>query len=169
MRRARRTLVEHVFVVVRLHVDRVRVWGYGVSCALLVAVIAPAFDDPGADSYPLSTYPMFARPKAKTVIPFAEGVDDEGHATRLGPELVANGEVMQAAHTLQRAMRAGEERLVQLCTRIAHAVASESSLASVVRIRIAEGQFDSVGYFLGASEPETRTIHLECNVPKPGR
>ena len=148
---------------------RERVWGGAVSCALLVAVIAPAFGDAGADSYPFSTYPMFARPKAKTVIPFAEGIDAAGRATRLGPELVANGEVMQAAHTLHRAMRAGQERLEQLCTRIAEAVAAESRLASVVRVRIAEGTFDSVGYFLGASEPETRTIHLECDVPKGDR
>jgi hypothetical protein len=150
-------------------VNRERVWAYSVSCALLVAVVAPAFGDPGADSYPLSTYPMFARPKAKTSIAFAEGVDEEERTTRLGPELVANGEVMQASHTLQRAIRGGPERLAQVCARIAHGVAADSRLASVVRIRLAEGQFDSVGYFLGASDPETRTIHLECDVPKGGR
>jgi len=150
-------------------VHRERVRGYGVSFALLVAVMAPAFGDPAADSFPLSTYPMFARPKAKTTIAFADGIDDHEHATRLGPELVANGEVMQASHTLHRAIRGGQDRLAQVCARIADGVASDSRLAPVVRIRLAEGQFDSVGYFLGAREPETRTIHLECDVPKGSR
>ena len=150
-------------------VDLERIWAYSASFALLVAVIAPAFGDPAADSYPLSTYPMFARPKAKTVIAFAEGLDVEGNATRLGPELVANGEVMQAAHTLHRAMRAGPERLALVCARIAEGVAANSRLASVMRVRLAEGRFDSVGYFLGSSEPETRTIHLVCDVPKGAR
>lgn len=131
--------------------------------------MVPAFGDPAADSYPLSTYPMFARPKAKTSIAFAEGIDDKGHATRLGPELVANGEVMQAAHALHRAIRGGQERLAQVCTRIAGGVVSDSRLVSIVRIRLAEGQFDSVGYFIGASEPESRTIHFECDVPRGGR
>jgi hypothetical protein len=139
---------------------RERLWGYSVSVGLLVAVMAPAFGDPAADSYPLSTYPMFARPKAKTFIAFAEGIDDKGHGTRLGPELVANGEVMQASHTLHRAIRGGSERLAHVCARIADGVASDSRLASVVRIRLAEGQFDSVGYFLGASEPENHTSRV---------
>jgi len=150
-------------------VDRERAWAYRVSFALLVAVMVPAFGDPAADSYPLSTYPMFARPKAKTYIAFAEGIDDQEHATRLGPALVANGEVMQASHTLHRAIRGGPERLAQVCARIADGVAADARHASVVRIRLAEGQFDSVGYFLGAREPETRTIHHHCDVPKRGR
>jgi hypothetical protein len=155
-----------VLAVFSSPVDRERVWAYSVSFALLVAVMVPAFGDPAADSYPLSTYPMFARPKAKTSIAFAEGIDDQEHATRLAPDLVANGEVMQASHTLHRAIRGGPERLANVCARIARSVASDSRLSSVVRIRLAEGQFDSVGYFLGASEPETLTIHLECDVLK---
>jgi hypothetical protein len=143
-----------------------RIFAYVVSLGMLGATVAPGLGDPTDDSYPLSTYPMFARPKAKTNIPFAEGIDDVGHAIRLGPEVIANDEAMQAVHTLRRAINGGPERLEQLCLRVAERTAADKRLERVVTVRLAEGQFDSIGYFLGATEPETRTTHHECAVQR---
>lgn len=144
-----------------------RLWAYLVGFGMLGAVAAPGFGPPGADSYPISTYPMFARPKAKTLLSFAEGVDALDRPTRLPPELVANDEPMQAAHTVRLAIRGGPERREQLCQRIAERVAQNPELAAVVRVRLVQGRFDSVGYFLGQSEPEHRAIHRECLVRRP--
>lgn len=145
-----------------------RVWAYLVGFGMLGAVAAPGFGPPGDDSYPISTYPMFARPKAKTLLSFAEGVDAGGRPIRLPPEFVANDEPMQAAHTVHRAIRGGAERRERLCRRIAERVALDAELAAVISVRLVQGKFDSVGYFLGQSEPEHRAIHRECLVRRSG-
>jgi hypothetical protein len=141
-----------------------RFWAYLVGFGMLGTVAAPGFRPPGDDSYPISTYPMFARPKAKTVLSFAEGVDASGRTRRLPPELVANDEPMQAAHTVRRAIDGGPERRERLCRRIAERVAQDPGLAAVLSVRLVQGRFDSVGYFLGESEPEERATHCECAV-----
>lgn len=144
-----------------------RVVAYVVGFGLLGAVAAPAFGEPGDDSFPFSTYPMFARPKTKTVVAFAEGLERGGRPVRLAPELVANDEAMQVAHTVRRAIRGGPERKAALCQRISQRVARTAALDAIVSVRLVLGRFDSVGYFLGASEPEARTIEHECAVPRP--
>lgn len=144
-----------------------RVVAYVVGLGLLGAVAAPGFGDPGDDSFPFSTYPMFARPKTKTVVAFVEGLDDLGRPVRLAPELVANDEAMQVAHTVRRAIRGGPERKAALCQRISERVARSAELDAIVSVRLVLGRFDSVGYFLGASEPEARTVEHECSVRRP--
>ena len=150
----------------RPSIDFDRFRAYVLGFGLLGAVIVPAFWERGDDSFPISSYPMFARPRPKTVVSFADAVDAAGHAQRLSPEFVANDEVMQAAHIVRDAIAAGPERLAALCERAASRVASDPLLASLVRVRLVQARFDSIGYFERANEPEFCMVHYECPVPR---
>jgi hypothetical protein len=135
------------------------------SGALVLATLAPAFRDARRDSFPFSTYPMFARTIDKRWLLFAEGIGKRA-SLRLGPELVANDEPMQAMRTLKLAAKQGGPALVSLCRRIAERVAASKSHGSVRRVRIVRALFDPIGYFEVLAGPEQRQTLQECRVPR---
>jgi hypothetical protein len=134
-----------------------------VAVALALATAAPLLRDARQDSFPFSTYPMFARPIDKRWLLFAEGVSKR-EAVRLGPELVANDEPMQAMRTLKLAARQGGPALERVCARIAERVAASESLRSVTRVRLVRALFDPIGYFEVLAAPEQREVLEECRV-----
>lgn len=136
-----------------------------IAISLTLATLAPSLQSqPFADdSYPFSTYPMFARKMSKRVIVFAEGVGS-AEPTRLGPELVANDEPMQAQRTLRKAASAGAPALRALCARIAERVAASDRLAAIRRVRIVQASFDPIRYFQDDAAPEQREVLSHCRV-----
>jgi hypothetical protein len=145
--------------------SRVLAYGFGVGLVALVA--AKGFDDPDDDSYPLSTYPMFARARGKPWLSIAEGVDASGQAVRLAPATVANDEVMQAAASVRRAVAAGPVASAELCRSIAERVAQDAAYASVRDVRIVSARFDPLRYFTSGPVPEERSEHVRCAVSRP--
>lgn len=146
--------------------DAERAWAYLFGFGLWVAVAAPAFLPPKqADSYPLSTYPMFTRDRVKTRLRYAEGLEASGQRARLPPEFVANTEPMQAMRTISLAVGGGPERMAALCQRVAERLQRSPTHDRVVSVRLVEGEFDSLGYFRGAREPDHFVVHHECRVP----
>jgi hypothetical protein len=135
------------------------------AVALALATLAPLFRDARQDSFPFSTYPMFARTIDKRWLLFAEGVGKRA-PVRLGPELVANDEPMQAMRTLKLAAQQGGPALESLCARIAERVAASASLGPVRRVRIVQALFDPIAYFEVLAAPEQRKILQECRVPR---
>lgn len=142
-----------------------RPWAALLSIGFVVATLAPAFhDEPWADdSYPLSTYPMFARSPGKRALVTAVGVEPS-RVVRLGPELVANDEPMQALRTLRTAAEGGRSSLRSLCARIAERVEARPELARVRRVRIVRATFDPIRYFEVAPEPESSEALVTCRV-----
>ena len=136
----------------------------GVGFAL--AVLEPTLRErPFAeDSFPFSTYPMFARALDKRVIVFAEGLGSEPKAVRLGPELVANDEPMQAQRTLRRAAADGAPALRKLCRRIAERVAAAPELSAIRRVHIVRGEFEPLRYFEPGAAPAERELLQQCRV-----
>jgi hypothetical protein len=139
-------------------------YGFGVGMVALVA--APGFGDPDADSYPFSTYPMFARPRDKPWLTIAEGVDAQGRALRLPPSVVAHDEVMQAAATLRRAVQGGPVALERLCAHIAGELQRDAAHGSVRQVRIVGARFDPLRYFSEGPLPEAREVYFACPVPE---
>jgi hypothetical protein len=143
-----------------------RLLAYGIGLGLVALVAAPGLGDPLDDSYPLSTYPMFARPRGKPWLSIAEGVDERGEPVRLTPALVAHDEVMQAAATVRRAVQAGAPALAQLCQGIAQRLVGEPDYQSVREVRIVTARFDPLRYFTHGPEPEERNEHFRCAVKR---
>jgi hypothetical protein len=157
-----------------------RALAYGFGLGLTVLVAAPGFGDPNWDSFPLSTYPMFARPRSMPLLYFAEGATRDGGRHRLSPSLVANDEVMQATASVRRAVSAGPDAMQALCRQIAERVAAArpaegrrraldggSAGAAIVEVRLSSARFDPVRYFSHGPEPVERTTHERCDVPGP--
>lgn len=132
--------------------------------AVVLASAAPLLRDPRHDSYPFSTYPMFARILQQPQLTFALGLRRSDPPLRLPPELVANDEPMQAMRTLKLTASAGPEALGRLCATIAERASRDPRFADVRRVRIARARFDPLRYFESdAPAPDPETL-VECRV-----
>ncbi len=115
------------------------------SIALLTATLEPILRSPGDDSFPLSTYPMFATPRAmKLTLDYAIAEGSDGSRRPVAPELVGSSEVLQALTNI--ASEVAGKRSAALCERIARGVAADSDYAAVARIRIVTGTNDAIDY-----------------------
>jgi hypothetical protein len=115
------------------------------SIVLVAAVLAPLARDPHDDSFPLSTYPMFASPRPTTqTLDYALGMTTAGERRVLEPRLVGTGEVLEALAIVGRAIRSGRSESLALCTQIAERVARDPGYADVVMVRLVTGTHDAV-------------------------
>jgi hypothetical protein len=157
-------------VVSRRRTERLqRIFGAFISAAVLAAVFSPLSYAPGWDSFPFSSYPMFAqpRPDARVELAYALGVTAAGTRVAIPPGLVANSEVLQARAVIQRAANS-ESEAADLCRHIAarvrDAAQTDRDFAEVSRIEIVRGSHDAVAYLArGARGPES--VVVACEVP----
>ena len=142
-----------------------RVWSYVLGAALIIAVLLPLAGDPRADSFPFSTYPIFAgRQSSEATIPHAVVIDATGDRSPLPPVAVANDEVIQAFETLRQAVRQGPEATARLCTRAADWYAGRAE--GPARVEIVSDTYNVVAYFEGEKEPISTRVHASCEVPR---
>jgi hypothetical protein len=141
--------------------EGLRAWG--TLLVALAAVLWPLAH--GRDGYPLSTYPMFARPR-----PVRERVDRAigrrgGVPVQLPLSAVGGEEPMQVVMTLGREIRAG--RSATLCADVARRVAADRDLAGVDEVEIATEVHDALAYFGDRRPPPvSRTVRARCPVPR---
>jgi hypothetical protein len=137
-----------------------------VSVLVIAATVWPAFRDPPRDSFPLSTYPMFSSVREQPWIDVIVGFTADDGQRRIGPELVANAEVMQAAQTVRQAIR--RKRAKALCAHVAERVGEQPELVDVVRLEVQSRQFDPRTYFTQESgrTPLRTRRRARCEVPR---
>lgn len=139
-----------------------RVTAAVVSIALLGATLEPLFRKPWDDSFPLSTYAMFAfKQPTKLTMEYAFGVTASGERHTLTPQIVGSGEVLQALTVIARAKAQNE--LPRLCAQIASRVADLGRYADVTEIRIVSGTHDAVDYLVRHVEG-TELPRISCKV-----
>lgn len=142
-----------------------RVWAYGVSTALIIAVLLPVLGPTSSDSFPFSTYPMFSgRRFADVALPHVVVIDAAGIREPLPPEALGTDEVIQAFETVRQAIRQGNESLDVLCGSAATWVA-EHQAEHAVSVAVVTDTYNAIRYFDGEKEPATTTTHAECGVP----
>jgi len=148
--------------------SRTRVWAVAVTVVAAVAVLIPLVRDPGNDSFPLSTYPMFTSTREPVAtIDVVAGVSAAGTDERLSPELIAGtDEVIQAAALVGRAVRAGPAGTARLCRDVAARVAEGSAGGDLVDIEVRTDAYDTVAWFRGQREPLQSRMHAHCQVPR---
>jgi hypothetical protein len=141
-------------------VQRIRAWTALAVVVVVVGVVPLALR---RDSYPLSDYPMFARPRgtaewvatAVAVLPGAE-------VRRLSPDLIAGtDEVILAGAAVGRAIREGTADV--LCEEIASRVAQNGPPGAEV-VEVVLEQFDAVRWFQGERTPIDRSVQARCTV-----
>lgn len=139
-----------------------------ISLAVLVAVVYPIAWREGRDSFPLSSYPMFARNRRSPVLhaTYVVATTDDGARRFVPPELVANREVLQARAVLDQARRGGKRAALDLCRRISRRVARQDSgfFARAQTIAIVSASHDAVHYFERGELGVEREL-AKCGVP----
>ena len=135
-------------------------WGLGV----VLVTASPLLRNPLADGFPLSTFPMFAKPLEQPTFYSAEGVRPDRSRVMVSPELIANGAAMQSVQTLQSAHAQGKNTLRQLCERIAKQARQDAKLDRVQRIEIVSTRYDPVAYFVSGPAPLEREVLHKCRV-----
>jgi hypothetical protein len=135
-----------------------------ISLALVAATLWPVLGNPRDDSFPLSTYPMFAsrRPTLQTYR-YALGETAGGARRTLSPTLVGTAEVLQAIIVIDRAVAGGRTETTKLCERIAARAATDDEFSDVVMIRIVTGTHDAVEY-LARDQIGRETELARCQV-----
>jgi hypothetical protein len=126
------------------------------SIVVVVATLSPLLREPARDSFPLSSYPMFATVPRSAWLDVIVGFDAAGNEHRIPPRFVASFEVMHAAELIRRAVR--QRRAPQLCREVAARVAADPDLEHVVRLEVQRRKFDPLTYF--TSSPSERLLDL---------
>lgn len=121
-----------------------------------LVVLSPLARDPQSDTYPLSTYPMFASDRGEVHrIATVVEVRDDGTTARLSPELIAGtDEVILTAVTVSRAVRDGDAG--ELCQEVA------ARLGAGRRARVQTETHDVTELIARGAPASAIDIHAEC-------
>lgn len=131
------------------------VWAFVVVlCGL---TLYPAFASGARDSFPFSTYPMFAARRGSPSFHKLEMLRKDGSSAPVPPEWVGSSEVLQAKVSIARAVRGGKKSMRKLCARVAERAASEGEAA--IEFRFRELRYDPIGYYEGQKPLRDRTLY----------
>jgi hypothetical protein len=141
-----------------------RALGAVVSIALIAATLYPVTLHPYDDSFPLSTYPMFASPRKTTIdINYVVGFSQRGDVRwHVPPSVIGSSEVLQAKQIVDRAVGGGPPKMRELCERIARRVRAGRS--DIAYVAIVFGRHDAVDYLVRGVRGTERELH-RCTVP----
>jgi hypothetical protein len=127
-------------------------------------VLAPAFGPLSNDSFPLSTYPMFAATRGRPRMGQILGVDAQGTTHRLSPELLGSSEVLQAKALVERAINGGAKQRDAFCAAVAARVRKQGNPLTLKRLDLAKVRFDPIEYFTVGPTPIERDVVASCSV-----
>lgn len=126
-----------------------------VTALVLVAVVAPVLRH--RDSFPLSTYPMYASTRPQTVaFPTVAGYDAGGERVRLSLQAIARtDDALVGQARVRRAIDAGEAD--GLCAEVADGAPDD-----VERIEVVTERHDVVDLAAGDESLIDRAVHASC-------
>ncbi len=136
-----------------------RWYGLIVTLVAAVAVAWPlAWHPARGDSFPLSTYPMFAqrRKDARLHLDYVVATSADGRRRHVPPELVASPEVMQAIVSVQRAVGRGEAPI--LCREVAARLAGRGDYRGFDQVQVIAGDHKAIDYFVRGDRGRERTL-----------
>jgi hypothetical protein len=152
-----------------------RPWAYLVGGCTLLAVLWPLYS--GVDSFPLSNYPMFSRPRGQPVLFSVVASSSAGSEWSVPSALVGSDEVLQTKVLIQRAVDGGRAAMAELCTSVAGRISAQdlprdprsSSSSSGAAdqpefVDIVSRRYDPVQYFVQGPNPiEEQRLH-RCSI-----
>ena len=140
--------------------------GLGIGLGATAAVLSPLVTG-AADSFPISTYPMFARPRGQPTLYAAIARTSDGSERRLTPSLIGSAEVLQAKVLITRSVEQGPAATQALCQGIAGRIAASPSAAELRSVEIVRRRYDPIAYFVSGPEPLEQERLQSCPVPRP--
>ncbi len=133
-----------------------------VTTAAVAAIVAPVVLD--ADSFPLSTYPMYSQVRT-TEVAFATAyaLDDAHQTRRLSLEIIgASDDPLIVAGELRAAIRSG--RADDRCREIAERWRNERAASASDKIEVVTELHDVVPLVEGGESLLERTVHARCDL-----
>ena len=130
-----------------------------VTGLFTLALVAPALRD--RDSFPLSTYPMYAsvRSRAASFVT-ALGITADGRGRRLPMDVIARtDDPLIATSRMRQVIASG--RAGEVCAEIAG-----RAPADVVEVLVVTEEHDVVESATGAADPLRRVEHARCPVSR---
>jgi hypothetical protein len=144
-------------------VSRDRWLPIAVSVVLFVATASPVLKNPNRDSFPLSTYPMFAWKRSTTMtMEYLVGFSESGARWHPPPRAVGTGEPMQAKKILENAGRGGPPAMKTLCETAARRVARWRK--DIVVVMFVRGTHEAIDYLVYGKRGTEREL-VRCAVP----
>jgi hypothetical protein len=149
--------------------ERLVQWlGVAAGTATMAAVLSPlaSMED---DSFPLSSYPMFARPRGQPTLYAVVARAGDGSERRLAPSWLGSSEVLQAKVLIQRSVEGGPESTRALCRSVAERIAAAADTGDLRSVEIVRRRYDPVAYFVSGPEPLEQERLERCPVPRPAQ
>ncbi|MCY0987893.1 hypothetical protein OV203_12210 [Nannocystis sp. ILAH1] len=144
-------------------------WPWLVGLVLLGLSLSPMLRPLGYDSFPFSSFPMFAhgRKDAVTTVHRAVAVLPDGTHVALPPRALGSDEVLQADVTLRHAIRRGKKASAALCKAVARRVAADPAHAEAVAVELLTERHDALAYFAGDLTPlAPPKRQARCKLPR---
>jgi hypothetical protein len=139
-----------------------RRYAAAVLALFVGAVFAPtALGRP--DSFPLSTYPMFAKHRGQPEIVKFVAVTDRGEVA-VPPDVLGTGEVLQAKALLGQVARKSAKQRLAFCKQTANRAAPTPLAANWQELRLLQVRYDPIGYFEGGGAPLSERELTRCRV-----
>jgi hypothetical protein len=137
-------------------------YAIGVACVATLAVFAPTVFGRD-DSFPLSTYPMFAKHRGQPEMVKLIAITAEG-GLPVRPELLGTGEVLQAKVLLEQVAvkSAGQRR--KFCTQTANRLAKLPEAAAWRELELVRVKYDPIDYFYNDARPISETVLTRCSL-----
>jgi hypothetical protein len=135
-------------------------WRRLVVLAVVAAVALPALRN--RDSYPLSTYPVYATARGRVAsLDTAVAVEENGRWSRLSLPVIAETDDPLIAEDRVGDLIA-DGLASQLCAEIARRARTEVNGVAVVAIEVVTERLDVVEVASGRHPPHERTVHARC-------
>lgn len=149
-------------------------YSYVVGSLVVLAILLPLAQYSKAtpvDSFPLSYYPMFTKPRPDvSVIPRVAGFDAEGREIAIPMVLLGSERMNQARRLVSRAVAKGHDPSLKLCRKIAKRLAgsNDPELRSVRELRVLKSRYSAKTYLGGDTEPMAQKTVLACPIRRGG-
>jgi hypothetical protein len=114
------------------------------------------------DSFPMSTYPMFARQRGKPRMHKLIGYDANGGTHRLTPADVGTSEVLQAKRLIDQAAHKSRRKRARFCADILQRVQATERTPRIEVVELVRVRFDPLTYFTDGPEPIERKRLARC-------
>lgn len=115
------------------------------------------------DSFPLSTYPMFAKPRGNPELVNLVALTTSGEKVSVGPRFLGTSEVMQAKAELNRVARTNAKARKRFCESVAARVSQEPRL-EWRELQLQRLRFDPINYFENGSKPLSTELLTSCPI-----
>lgn len=140
---------------------------YAITAIVIAAVLYPLSYSKTEDSFPLSSFPMFARrvPTATLTQHFVIAIG-QGFRRSISPDLIGTEEVLQAQATIRRAVHGGRRAVRKLCQEVAARIAGDESFAAATAVRVVKGRYHAVNYLTGRDKTGVETTIYNCRIER---